>query len=71
MRVDGIIVPGGFGDRGINGKIAAIRYARENKIPFWESAWGCTVQPLNSPAMSAAGKMPIQRNSIRRLNIRY
>ena len=32
--VDGIIVPGGFGDRGINGKIAAIRYARENKIPF-------------------------------------
>ena len=32
--VDGIIVPGGFGTRGINGKIAAIRYARENKIPF-------------------------------------
>lgn len=32
--VDGIIVPGGFGKRGIEGKIAAIRYARENKIPF-------------------------------------
>ncbi len=31
---DGILVPGGFGDRGIEGKIAAIRYARENKIPF-------------------------------------
>jgi len=33
-HVDGIIVPGGFGDRGIDGKITAIRYARENKIPF-------------------------------------
>lgn len=32
--VDGILVPGGFGDRGIEGKIAATRYARENKIPF-------------------------------------
>jgi len=32
--VDCILVPGGFGDRGIEGKIAAIRYARENKIPF-------------------------------------
>lgn len=34
-HVDGIIVPGGFGDRGIEGKIEAIRYARENKIPFF------------------------------------
>lgn len=32
--VDGIIVPGGFGYRGIEGKIEAIRYARENKIPY-------------------------------------
>jgi CTP synthase len=31
----GILVPGGFGDRGIEGKIAAIRYAREHKIPFF------------------------------------
>jgi len=31
---DGILVPGGFGDRGIEGKILAIKYARENKIPF-------------------------------------
>ncbi len=29
-----ILVPGGFGDRGINGKIIAIKYARENRIPF-------------------------------------
>ncbi|OOM12019.1 CTP synthase [Clostridium saccharobutylicum] len=33
--VDGILVPGGFGDRGIEGKISAIKYARENKIPFF------------------------------------
>jgi len=32
--VDGILVPGGFGSRGIEGKINAIRYARENRIPF-------------------------------------
>ena len=32
--VDGILVPGGFGDRGIDGKITAIQYAREHKIPF-------------------------------------
>ncbi len=31
---DGILVPGGFGDRGVEGKIAATRYARENKIPY-------------------------------------
>ncbi|HEV7826251.1 MAG TPA: CTP synthase [Mycobacteriales bacterium] len=31
--VDGVLVPGGFGIRGIEGKVAAIRYARENKIP--------------------------------------
>ena len=33
-EVDGILVPGGFGDRGIEGKIEAIRWARENKKPF-------------------------------------
>ncbi|MHB8276788.1 MAG: CTP synthase [Candidatus Humimicrobiaceae bacterium] len=32
--VHGILVPGGFGIRGINGKVNAIKYARENKIPF-------------------------------------
>lgn len=33
--VRGILVPGGFGARGVEGKIEAIRYARENKIPFF------------------------------------
>jgi CTP synthase len=32
--VDAILVPGGFGERGVEGKIAAIRYARENQIPY-------------------------------------
>lgn len=34
QNVDGILVPGGFGDRGIEGKILATQFARENKIPF-------------------------------------
>ncbi|MBU8905855.1 CTP synthase [Desertibacillus haloalkaliphilus] len=34
QNVDGVLVPGGFGDRGIEGKITAIKYARENKVPF-------------------------------------
>ena len=33
-EADGILVPGGFGQRGVEGKIKAIRYARENRIPF-------------------------------------
>lgn len=33
-EADGILVPGGFGDRGIEGKILAIKYARENDVPF-------------------------------------
>ncbi len=32
--MDGIVVPGGFGDRGVEGKILAVRYARENKVPY-------------------------------------
>ncbi|WP_417898615.1 CTP synthase [Bacillus haimaensis] len=34
-NADGILVPGGFGDRGVEGKIEAIRYARVNKVPFF------------------------------------
>ncbi len=44
-NIDGILVPGGFGARGVEGKIAAIRYAREHKIPFLGICLGmqCTV----------------------------
>lgn len=43
--VDGVLVPGGFGDRGIEGKITAIKWARENKIPFFGICLGmqCSV----------------------------
>ena len=37
---DGIIVPGGFGDRGVEGKISAIRHCREKKIPFLGLCYG-------------------------------
>jgi len=39
-QFDGIIVPGGFGSRGVEGKIRAIRYCRENKIPFLGICYG-------------------------------
>ena len=44
-NIDGILVPGGFGSRGVEGKIAAIKYAREKKIPFLGICLGmqCTV----------------------------
>lgn len=43
--VDGILIPGGFGDRGIEGKIEAIRFARENKFPLFGICLGmqCSV----------------------------
>ncbi|WP_018125401.1 CTP synthase [Desulfovibrio oxyclinae] len=34
-HLDGILVPGGFGSRGVEGKILSIKYARENKVPFF------------------------------------
>jgi len=43
---DGIIVPGGFGSRGIEGKIAAARYARENQIPYLGLCLGMQVMVI-------------------------
>ncbi|MBU4209751.1 MAG: CTP synthase [Proteobacteria bacterium] len=40
---DGILVPGGFGPRGIEGKISATKYARENKIPFFGICLGMQI----------------------------
>lgn len=39
-KFDGIIVPGGFGESGIEGKLAVIQYARENKIPYFGLCYG-------------------------------
>ena len=43
QNIDGILVPGGFGSRGIEGKIAAARYAREQKIPFFGICLGMQI----------------------------
>ena len=39
-KVDGVLVPGGFGSRGVEGKIASVRYARENLIPYFGICYG-------------------------------
>ncbi|MFA5412954.1 MAG: CTP synthase [Patescibacteria group bacterium] len=39
-NLDGVIVPGGFGSRGVEGKIKAIQYCRENKIPYFGLCYG-------------------------------
>jgi len=39
-RFDGVIVPGGFGERAVEGKISAIRYVREHKIPYFGLCYG-------------------------------
>jgi CTP synthase len=39
-EADGILVPGGFGGRGVEGKIAAVRHARENKVPYFGICYG-------------------------------
>lgn len=40
QKFQGLIVPGGFGSRGVEGKIKAIRYAREHKIPYFGLCYG-------------------------------
>ncbi|MBM3326005.1 MAG: CTP synthase [Calditrichaeota bacterium] len=42
-NIDGLLIPGGFGDRGIEGKISAVRYVRENRIPFFGICLGMQV----------------------------
>ena len=45
-RSDGILVPGGFGDRGIEGKLLAAKYARENKVPYLGICLGLQVATI-------------------------
>ncbi|MFH1175243.1 MAG: CTP synthase [bacterium] len=68
---DAIIVPGGFGERGVEGKIAAIKYARENKIPFLGLCLGmqmaviefarnvCGLSGANSTEINSKTKYPV------------
>ncbi len=53
-QVDGIIVPGGFGERGSEGKIKAVTYARENKIPYFGICFGMQMAVLEA-ARNLAG----------------
>jgi len=69
--VDGILVPGGFGNRGIEGKIQAVKYARENKIPFFGICLGmqcaviefarnvCAMPGANSAEFDPATAYPV------------
>ena len=52
--VDGILIPGGFGDRGIEGKIMSAKYARENKIPYFGICLGMQIAVIEY-ARSALG----------------
>ena len=70
-QVDAILVPGGFGDRGVEGKITAVRYARENRIPYLGICLGmhvalieyarnvCGLADANSTEMNAGTPHPI------------
>lgn len=69
--VHGIVVPGGFGIRGVEGKISAIRYARENKIPYLGLCLGmqcaviefarnvCNLKDANSTEFNQKTKFPV------------
>jgi CTP synthase len=69
--VDGILVPGGFGERGSEGKIAAISFARENKVPFFGICLGmqmavvefarsvCNVEDAHSSEFHEEAKNPV------------
>jgi CTP synthase len=54
QNMDGIVVPGGFGDRGIEGKIAAVRFARENEVPYLGICLGMQVAVIEA-ARNLAG----------------
>ena len=45
--VDGVLIPGGFGERGIKGKVQAAKYARENNIPYLGLCLGMQVAVID------------------------
>ncbi len=69
--VNGVLIPGGFGDRGTEGKVRAVRYARENKVPFFGICLGmqiavaefarhvCSLKGANSVEMDPKTKHPV------------
>ncbi len=67
---DGLLVPGGFGERGIEGMIEAIRWARENKMPFFGICLGLRSRSSSLAATSAAWMAPRPPSSSRTVLIR-
>ncbi len=69
--MDAILVPGGFGKRGVEGKIAAIRYARENDVPYLGICLGMQLAVIEyARAQGRARRAPTAPSSIRRRRTR-
>jgi CTP synthase len=65
--VHGILVPGGFGERGAEGKIAAVTFARERKVPYFGICFGMQMAVRRAARnIWPALRTPIRRNSARR-----
>jgi CTP synthase len=66
-NIDGILVPGGFGSRGIEGKICAAKYAREEKIPYFGICLGMQIAVIefarNAAAMAGAHSQEFDKNT--------
>ncbi len=63
VPMDGILVPGGFGETGIEGKISVIQYARENKIPYFGICYGMQLMVIEH-ARHQAGLVGAQTSEI-------
>jgi len=63
--MDGILVPGGFGERGISGKLAAIRHAREAGVPFLGICLGMQLAVVEFARHKPAFQMRTPRNLLR------
>ena len=71
MKLDGIVVPGGFGNRGVEGKILAARYARKNKLPYLGLCLGMQVaviefarEVLKDPSANSSEMDPEAKNQV-------
>ena len=66
--LNGILVPGGFGDRGIEGKIAAVKFARENKVPYFGLCLGLQIAVVefarNVLGLEHASSHEVDENSL-------
>ncbi len=82
-EVDGVLIPGGFGTRGIEGKIETVRYARENKLPFLGICVGmqcavieaarhlCKMKDANSTEFNPKTKHPVVTLTPQQKNVVY